>query len=379
MNGDDPRRRLQDEPRFQQLPAAMQGWILESPTAAAGFAGFFARGGMIDQRPGSGLPFYSPQSPPRIIVDRDVWTGMLAPDASQWPQRHMFGTLAHEIGHDRYNTGSIPFIGRSADEYVEYRAALEAKAIFNAFPIFKELENVEAFKGGKPFGSIGYLNEVELGARYGDWRAGRLDETAVVERIAAKVADAPYSLNNPPADMNRDGFITHRDAYLRDYAAYIEPKLARAHSGPGGDPRDPGHPDSGLLEHLRGRVRALDRQSGKTWDDRSERLTASALAMAKEKGFTLEDAPLLAFNKASGPLGEGEILHLFRAGPNASPDPYANRAHMPTAQALSVPAEQRYQQVGAISAAQSEQVPIMHPEPARDPGDPGKNGPKFAP
>ncbi|MBN7136094.1 hypothetical protein A7A76_01850 [Lysobacter enzymogenes] len=74
---------------------------------------------------------------------------------------------------------------------MRYRAGLEAQAIFNAFPIFKELEHQPEFKGGKPFGSIGYLNEVELGSLYGDWKAGRLGEAEVVERMAAQVADAP--------------------------------------------------------------------------------------------------------------------------------------------------------------------------------------------
>ncbi|WP_394538091.1 hypothetical protein PRJ39_19525 [Lysobacter enzymogenes] len=377
VSGTDPFQRLRDEPRFQQMPAAMRGWILESPTAAAGFAGFFERGGIIDQRPGIGLAFYFPESPPKIVVDRNAWMGMLAPGASQWPQRHMFGTLAHEVGHDRYNTGSIAFTGRTAEQYVEYRAGLEAEAIFNAFPIFKELENVEAFKDSKPFGSIGYLNEVELGARYGDWRAGRLDDAAAVERIAAKVADAPYTLNSPPADMNRDGLITHRDAYLRDYARYIEPGLQRSSSGFGSDPRDPAHPDHGLLEHLRGQVRDLDRQSGNAWDEGSERLAASALMMAKEKGFALLDAPQLAFNRQGGGLGAGEILHLFRSRPDASPDPYANRTHMPTAQALAVPVEQRYRQAEAIGPAPSAQTRLAQQELAHDPEGTAKNGPGF--
>lgn len=369
---------LSDDPSFQQMPAAMRGWILESPRATSQFADFFDRGGIIDQRPGVGLPYYSPENPPKIVVDREAWSGMLAPGASTWPQRHMFGTLAHEIGHDRYNTGSVPFVGRTADEYVQYRAGLEANAIFNAFPIFEDLESFPEFESNKPFGSIGYLNEVELGARYGDWKAGRLDDATVIERIAAKVADAPYTLNNPPADMNRDGVVTHRDAYLRDYAKYIEPKLPQQSSiGVPVGPADPKHPDNGLLEHLRGQVRALDRLAGKGWDDQSERLTASALVMAKQKGFTVEDAPQLAFNRPTGQLGAGEILHLFRQGPGASSDPYANRAHMPITEALSLPVAQRYQQAEAIGLAQAEQTRFAQPELARDPGDPNKGSPKF--
>lgn len=375
----DPKPRLSQAPQFRQMPTAMREWILESPSATSQFDGFFARGGIIDQRAGIGLPYYSSEDPPRIVVDRGAWNAMLEPDASLWPQRHMFGTLAHEIGHDRFSTGSVPFAGATADEYVRYRAGLEANAIFNAFPIFKELEAVAEFKNSKPFGSIGYLNEVELGVLYGDWEAGRLDDAAAIERIAAKVADAPYTLNNPPADMNRDGALTHRDAYLQDYAKYIEPKLQQApvpasSSGPG----DPKHPDNGLLEHLRGQVRALDRQAGKDWDEGSERLSASALAMAKTKGFTLLDDPQLAFNRPAGQLAAGEVLHLFRQGPNVSPDPDANRMHMQTAEALSMPAEQRYRQAEAIGLARlEEQARVVQQEPARGVGDTEKSGPGF--
>ncbi|MFK3651201.1 XVIPCD domain-containing protein [Lysobacter enzymogenes] len=373
MSADAERKAsLEDLPQFQQMPAAMRGWILESPTATSQFAAFFERGGFIDQRLDAGLPYYAPGSPPRIVVDRNAWDALLSPGASTWPQRHMFGTLAHEIGHDRFNTGSVVFAGRTADEYVSYRAGLEANAIFNAFPVFNELEAVAEFKSGKPFGSIGYLNEVELGMLYGDWKAGRLNDAAAVERIATKVADAPYTLNNPPSDINRDGVVTHRDAYLRDYAKYIEPKLQQPSVQ--NDPRDPQHPDSGLLEHLRGQVRALDRKAGKDWDEGSERLSASAFAMAKEKGYTLADDPQLAFNQPSGRLAAGEVLHLFRQGPNASPDPYANRAHMQTAEAISVPAEERYRQAEAMSAPREEQARVA----ALGSNGPDKSGPGLA-
>ncbi|MFD1296757.1 XVIPCD domain-containing protein [Lysobacter gummosus] len=367
---------LQTEPQFQQMPAQIQKWVLESPNATADFSEFFNRGGVFERREGIRLPYYSPEEPPKIVVDQSAWDAVREPGASAWPQRYMFGTLAHEIGHDRYNTGSIAFTGRTGDEYVQYRAGLEANAIFNAFPIFKDLENLPEFNNNKPFSSIGYLNEVELGALYGDWKAGRLDDAGVAKQITAKVADAPYTLNNPPSDMNHDGVVTHRDAYLRDYARYIEPKLQSSPDSPI-NPADPKHPDNRLLEHLREQVRTLDQQSGKGWDDQSERLSASALVMAKGKGFTVEDGPLLAFNRPTDQLGAGEILHLFRQGPHTPPDPDANRTHMPTAEALSVPVEQRYQQTGAIGLAQTELARSAQQEFVRSPDESSGGGPKF--
>ena len=105
-----------------------------------------------------------------------------------------------------------------------------------------------------------------------------------------------------------------------------------------------------LLQKLREQVRALDQQAGKPWDDASERLAASALVMAKGSGFTAHDELRLAFNHPTERHAGGEILHLARQGPQASPDPAANRAHMATIDALAVPAEDRLRQVEALDA-----------------------------
>lgn len=112
--------------------------------------------------------------------------------------------------------------------------------------------------------------------------------------------------------------------------------------------------DQGLLEKLRDEVRRLDRSAGKPWDDASERLSNSALLMAKENGFSAGDDLRLAFNRPTERHAGGAILHLFRDGPNASPDPAANRACMTTADALSTPASERYQQVDALVQTQEQ-------------------------
>ncbi|ROU05164.1 XVIPCD domain-containing protein [Lysobacter enzymogenes] len=257
---------------------------------------------------------------------------------------------------------------------MQYRAGLEAQAIFNAFPIFKELEGEPEFKGGKPFGSIGYLNEVELGSLYGEWKAGRLRDAEAVERIAAKVADAPYTLARPPQDMDGSGSITHRDAYLRDYARYIEPKLQpQSSTDPAAAPLGP--QDAALLDRLRAQVRELDRAAGKSWDEQSERLSASALVMAKERGFAAQDDLRLAFNRRSDDFAAGSLLHLSRHGESASPDPYANRACMPVAEALAVPAAERREQARAIDAVAAERTQTAPAQALAD--DPGRSAPKL--
>ncbi|MBT2746584.1 MULTISPECIES: zeta toxin family protein [unclassified Lysobacter] len=120
-------------------------------------------------------------------------------------------------------------------------------------------------------------------------------------------------------------------------------------------PEDPGHPDRALYEKVRGAVEQLDRQAGKPWDQQSERMTASALAMAAEKKFEAKDDIRLAFNPPTADLAAGERVHVYRVG-HPSPDPAAHQASMKTADALSVPVEARYQQVEATRIAQAEQA-----------------------
>jgi hypothetical protein len=137
-------------------------------------------------------------------------------------------------------------------------------------------------------------------------------------------------------------------------AEVLEADLARQRlpSKPARNPANPDHPDHDLLEKLRDGVRRLDQESGKDWDDASERLAASALVMARQKGFTAQEDLQLAFNKPSPRHAAGEILHLSRHGLSESVDPAANRANMATAEALSKPAAERYQEVEAINAVQ---------------------------
>jgi hypothetical protein len=146
---------------------------------------------------------------------------------------------------------------------------------------------------------------------------------------------------------------THRHVWPIETAERLrdETPAARART-----PADPGHPDHALLEKLRERVRTLDREAGKGWDEFSERLAGSALLMAKKAGFTAEDELVLAFNRPTDTHAAGEILHLARTGPHASADPAANRTHMFTADALSQPAEQRYRQVDDLERARQREL-----------------------
>ena len=113
-------------------------------------------------------------------------------------------------------------------------------------------------------------------------------------------------------------------------------------------------PDQLLLGQIVEKFRPVDAAHGKAWDDNSDRICSSMLGLAKVKKFTAADDLRIAFNQPSGELEGGRLVHLYRVGPTASPDPYANRAHMTTTDALSMPVEARYRQAEAVGRARAE-------------------------
>jgi len=222
---------LKNSDEFQQMPEHIRRWILLSPHASEDFANFFAKGGKIETEAGARLPRYRPSDPPAIVVDQENWRNLQQPGAFAWSQRHMFAMLAHEVGHDRDNTARPFKPDGTAQEYVQYRSEIEATAIFNAFPILRDLKNEPEFKKESPFDAIGYLNGLELARLYQQWNSGELDDKQVVSAIAAKVADTRYTLGGPLTDQDGNGVLTHRDAYLRDFEHVLRPKSQEQPAG----------------------------------------------------------------------------------------------------------------------------------------------------
>jgi hypothetical protein len=144
-------------------------------------------------------------------------------------------------------------------------------------------------------------------------------------------------------------------------------------------PEDPGYQDHALLEKIRSGVRGLDQEVGKPWDEHSERLSTSALKLAVEMKFSAQDDVKVAFNQTGSQHPAGELLFVYREGRNASPDPAANRAYMPTMEALSQPAEQRYQQIEAVRQTQAEELQRQQQQvPIPGQSDPSQAPPKMS-
>lgn len=113
----DLRHHLNNEDKFGAFPDHLRSWILKSEHASDLFSEFFKSDGYIRENKEDALPYYSSTEPPAIVVSAKQWQSLKAPDASQYPQWHMFGTLAHEIGHHRFNAATVPFT-------VQYSAAV---------------------------------------------------------------------------------------------------------------------------------------------------------------------------------------------------------------------------------------------------------------
>ncbi|OAX64563.1 hypothetical protein A6R71_10420 [Xanthomonas translucens pv. arrhenatheri] len=149
------------------------------------------------------------------------------------------------------------------------------------------------------------------------------------------------------------------------------------HSGLG--PSGPRPEDAAMVEQLRSSVAGLDEKANKPWDERSERMLASAYKMAVEAGFKPNDKVAVALNLPTATQSAGETMFVMRSGSGASPDPYANRAQMPTSEALAASQQQQYLAANQTRDMQ-EQTRLQELAQARDRGqdDPGKSGPKIS-
>lgn len=248
----DDRNYLRNDERFREMPQRMQAWILESDHAASDFAAFFRNGGDIVSDTRTHLPYYHPTEPPKIVVDEAAYSGLKgAPQSSTiLAELSIFTTLAHEIGHDKYNTATMPFRGGSAEDYVKYRSDIEARTVFNAFPIFRDLKGNDDFRTIN-WKFIGYSTGSGMGAAvvYASWKEGKIDDRAAVAQLSAPIPNFPYTRGEGLSDQNDDGSLTQRDLYLRDYQRLIKqhpdlqqpPSTGRQTLSDFSDPTHPGH------------------------------------------------------------------------------------------------------------------------------------------
>ncbi|MEA9844790.1 XVIPCD domain-containing protein [Xanthomonas campestris] len=136
--------------------------------------------------------------------------------------------------------------------------------------------------------------------------------------------------------------------------------------------------DAALIEQLRSSIARLDESANKPWDERSDRMVASAYKMAVEAGFKPGDNVEVALNTPTDKLPGGVTMFVMRTGPGASPDPFANRAQMPTSEALAATPEQQYLAANQARDTQTE-TRLQELAQARDNSqdDITRNGPRM--
>lgn len=117
---------------------------------------------------------------------------------------------------------------------------------------------------------------------------------------------------------------------------------------------EPAGADRALSDKVRSGVAQAEQAIGKGWDDNSERMTASLSLLARQSGFSERDQLSVGFNRPTGAHQGGELAFVYREGATASPDPYANRAHMSTSEAIARPAQETYQQLQEQTAQQAQ-------------------------
>lgn len=116
--------------------------------------------------------------------------------------------------------------------------------------------------------------------------------------------------------------------------------------------------DRELLESIRSKVAEVDQQHGRVYDDASERISASLLALAKEKG--IERVDYVALSQATADAGAGQRIYLIEGDPA---NPAHTRASMETATAAQAPVEQSFAKVEQLEQDQKAQALAVGQEP----------------
>ncbi|HDS1633202.1 TPA: hypothetical protein QEL43_002860 [Stenotrophomonas maltophilia] len=148
------------------------------------------------------------------------------------------------------------------------------------------------------------------------------------------------------ADVGRDA--THQAALPsfpsdedRDFPAHVTPPPATVAES---NPMQPGHPDHALYQQIREGVEKLDAKHGRSFDDTSERMTASLLVLAKDNDLSHVDHVLVSNATATHPAGH--TLFVVQGEAN---DPAHLRASVPTAEAAQTPVEESLLQFDSVS------------------------------
>lgn len=113
----------------------------------------------------------------------------------------------------------------------------------------------------------------------------------------------------------------------------------------------PDHAHYPLYQQIRGHVAALDAKHGRSFDETSERLTASLTALAVENGLERADHVVLSHGTADSPAGRNVFVVQGELA-----DPAHRRASIPTDVAVQTPVEQSMRQIDVAGQERQQQA-----------------------
>ncbi|MGO1000537.1 XVIPCD domain-containing protein [Lysobacter sp. CA196] len=181
-------------------------------------------------------------------------------------------------------------------------------------------------------------------------------EENLIERLGLRVDPHPQerqpyydSSESPPVlrhfDHTRNGANLNQHIPVEPVADVL-PVAAKP-----SDPRQPSHSDHRMYGQIRDLVLAQDQQHGRQWDQTSEHLTASLLALSKEAGLTRVDH--VVFSQKTDQVAAGENVFIVQGQLN---DPAHVRAHMKTDAAVQTPEAASFQKVEALNERSAQQA-----------------------
>lgn len=120
---------------------------------------------------------------------------------------------------------------------------------------------------------------------------------------------------------------------------------------------DPSHPDHRLFAQLIQKVAELDAAHGRTFDDTSQRISASLLVLAKQNNLSRVDHVLLSrLTKSSH---EAESIFIVQGDRN---DPAHQRASLPADVAAQTPVVVSFERIEQLAQAQPQRDAQRHQE-----------------
>ncbi|WP_312684331.1 XVIPCD domain-containing protein [Stenotrophomonas chelatiphaga] len=183
------------------------------------------------------------------------------------------------------------------------------------------------------------------------------DETLQVasapKEEVAQAADAGV------VDSHRPPVLPGQVAVAQEPTAYESRMEHHAAPPQSQDPTQRDHPDFALYQQVRQGVATLDEKHGRSFDEVSERMSASLLVLAKDNDLSRVDHVLLSNATERNPAGH--MLYVVQGEPN---DPAHLRASMPTEQAAMTAVADSMQQFAVASELAEQRAVAQHQQQA---------------